>query len=354
MRHESFGTPRSAQPQEAIFHEELTANDSAQPNESLQTLEVVAPKRELWNPVEAVLLYRERLNSLYEKQKELEEIIAMIHDDESIADRFDERHLQELLQNRETLQQEILAASANYPGDWTNFLYERLSDPITKERFIAERTRGMETMLPGTPSFLDRDGRGFTSHYQEQINTYDDRLNFIFSQTRVGPAEKFGYKPNHLGKSNINETGTVFTDSTHKGVPLTARQMNIVESHEKGHGFRDFHSPTDTREIRAVIDTAALEKLTTTYRELEATGQKEGRFRSVYVNRPEEIVERMAQFKNYFGMRARDTFEKKHLDYIREHYVSDIGLDNGVTDLLMCITPETEAAFLKIINEYPI
>ena len=255
---------------------------------------------------------------------------------------------------REQLKQEYIEVSADYPGDWTELLYQRLSDPISKQRFIEERTRSIERMLPGTPTVLDRDGRSFAGHYETQIDDYDTRLDSIFAHTKAGPAKSFNREPQHLGNSDINQTGAVFTDGAKDGIPLTNRQKNIVEAHEKGHGFRDFHSPIDTREIGSVIDFEALEGLTANYRELEKSAQKEGRFRSNYVPKPEEIIERMAQFKNYFGMDASEPFTKAHLDYAREHYTADTGLDNGVHDLLHCVTPRTEQAFLKIINQYPV
>ncbi len=101
-----------------------------------------------------------------------------------------------------------------------------------------------------------------------------------------------------------------------------------------------------------MIDTVTIEELATERREQATTGTK--RFRASYVSEPEEITERMAQFKNYFAMSATEQFTNKHLAHICSQYVSDTRLDNGISDLLRCVTTSTERAFLSIINKYPI
>jgi hypothetical protein len=220
-----------------------------------------------------------------------------------------------------------------------------MADPISREKFIAQREEAMAAMQEGEAGRLDKP-KGFKAYYQNQINEYDENLAKVFSYTRAN-----NERPYVLGSSDgIGDPGVVYTGAHQKdGTPLTSKQKNIIEAHEKGHGLRDFQSPLDSREIRSIIDEAQLEKLTGIKRQAGDTS-----YSSDYVREPIEIIERMAQFKNYFGMSAQDTFEKKHLDHIRAHYVADTGLDNGITNLLQCVTPETEAAFLKVINKYPI
>lgn len=355
MRHESFGLPKAAKSREDDFGETLFADNFHSPDESPKpTPEIPTRERKPWNPDEEITSYEESLSTLRDKLKEVEGAISMTHNDEAIASRFSEDQMNELLNNRERLQQEILTASANYPGDWTLLFRDRMLDPTTKERFIAQRTEAMSGMLSGQPGTFERRPREYQSHYQAQIDNYDTRVEEIFNRTNIGTAAEYGKSPRNLGQSGIDQPGTIFTDAEFQGKPLSSRQLNIVEAHEKGHGFRDYTSQLDSAEIKSVIDGEALFELTSEHRLKESRGEKEGRFRSIYVERPDEIIERMAQFKNYFGMRANDTFEKKHLDHIRNHYISDTGLDNGITDLLRCVTPKTEAAFLKVINKYPI
>lgn len=261
-----------------------------------------------------------------------------------------ESELDEALTTRAELLSGLIEASANYPGDWTKLLYERMSDPVSKEKFIAQRMEAMPEMKEGAVSLLSKETE-YKSHYLAQIDTYDERLAHIFSQTQVERAERDAHT---LGTNTLNQPGTVFLDAEAEGVPLTPRQKNIIEAHEKGHGLRDFQSPSDKAEIASVIDQAVLQQLLAEYRTQEQAGSKARRFNANYIKEPEEIIERMAQFKNYFGMEATEPFTSKHLAYLREQYVADTGLDNSVTDLLHCITPRTEAAFLKVINTYPI
>ena len=353
MGHESFGIPRAEAPreQEDFFDETLYADNSATPEEPTEALDQGETS---WDSEYEGARYKEQLATLRSRQTELEDAIGMIHDDPDIAGRFSEEQMHELFDQRESLQNETFTASANYPGDWTLLLRDRMLDPTTKERFIAQRTEAMLAMPSGEPSTFERRPREFQSHYQAQIDNYDTRVEEIFSRTNIGNAADFGKSPRNLGQSGIDQPGTIFTDATHQDRFLSNRQLNMVEAHEKGHGLRDYTSPIDTAEIKSIIDEDALEELTEMHRERERLGEKEGRFQSRYAARPDEIIERMAQFKNYFGMGAQDTFEKKHLDYIREHYTADTGLDNGINDLLTCVTPKTEAAFLKVINKYPI
>ncbi len=200
-------------------------------------------------------------------------------------------------------------------------------DPVTKDRFIAQKTEAMKYMKAGEPN-LDEVGnkysKRYASHYQSQIDNYDQRVADIFNSTNIEWADVS--TRHRLGHGNINEPGTVYPNAeSRESGPLTIRQKNIIEAHEKGHGLRDFHSPSEIAEIQSVIDREALDALTAE-RENSATNGGE-RFRPSYVNAPEEIIERMAQFKNYFGMSATDTFTEKHLAHVRSHYVQDTGLD---------------------------
>ncbi len=293
----------------------------------------------------------EELSMYHERNAELQGKLTSI--DSTIESTFgvaesemalsDELDSESLLNQREALLVEKVAAEANYPGDWTGLLYERMKHEETRRKFIERRSTAMSAMLVGEPGMMDKP-KQFAAHYQEQIDQYDERIEDIFKITNIGPAAAYGKQPVHLGEGNINEPGTVFSDTA-----LTIRQKNMIEAHEKGHGLRNFESPTDSAEIRAVIDVEELDRIAAEHSQTE---QK--RFPKNYLQKPEEIVERMAQFKNYFGMKGGEEFTKRHLDHVRTHYVSDTRLDNGVSTLLACVSPRTEATFLRVINEYPV
>jgi hypothetical protein len=348
MNPESFHNKTTPALDKPVTEDGYAANES---DYTVGAPKEAAPRQ--WNPEQETLAYDQENRRIVETLSNIEDQLQNLYQTEAGTD-LDETVLNALLTEREALLGERITASANYPGDWTGLLYERMTDPHTKELFISQRTLAMQSMLSGIPNTFENKPQQYQQHYQNQIDTYDERVASIFNHTNVGLASEYNKNPRNLGQNKLGQPGVVFTDATHQGILLTARQKNITEAHEKGHGFRDFTSSYDRQEIKAAIDTQALETLTTQRRREEQSGKSEGRFSSMYVEKPEEIIERMAQFKNYFKMGATDKFTKEHLEHIREHYVADTRLDNGVTDLLFCVTPKTEATFLKLINTYPI
>jgi hypothetical protein len=323
MGHESFGIPEVGGDR---FKESLHGNDSPVPGENPEVV-AAPPTTERWDSETEVAAYHERNQEVLARLTDLETRINTLHHNETDTTDIDEAELNTMLAQREVLKYEKISTSANYPGDWTGLLYERMISDVTKEQFIAQRVDAMKGMLSGEPSDFERKPKQYQPHYQAQIDNYDARITEIFSRTNIGSAVEYGKEPRNLGLSNIDLPGTIFSDATFAGKPLTLRQKNIVEAHEKGHGVRDYTSPLDSREIKSVIDSGALEALTATKRSQESRGEKEGRFRSVYVEKPEEIIERMSQFKNYFGINMGEPFTAQHLKYLRENYVKDTGLD---------------------------
>lgn len=236
-----------------------------------------------------------------------------------------------------------IESSANYEGDWTLLLRDRMLDPITKEKFISVREQAMSDMKNGEPGFLDKP-ETFAQHYQSQIDDYEENIERIFNSTKYDEASEFNKKPSNLGTGRIGTEGAVFVDAESGGQLLTPRQKNIIESHEKGHGLRNFTSSFDYKEFSEAIDTKALK---------EMEGSSEKRYAN-YLSSADEIAERMAQLKNYFGFKASDTMTPEHLKYARENYVKDTGLDNLMTEFFSAITPEKEEKFLEVLNKYPL
>lgn len=344
MGHESFDTsvPAVEEPLPEQLGETVKSDKGEMSNESWPASATAEAYEEYEEPPE-VRAYNERKQEYKDTISQWNtHIEAALAGDETTLD-HDE--LAAGIDTRERMKQELMEVSANYPGDWTGLLYERVTDPASKEKFIAQRAKAMELMRDGEPGQFDKP-KNFKGHYQDQIDNYDDTVRKVFSHTNVT-----NERPHVLGSSKgIGDPGVVYSGAHHRdGRPLTSRQKNIIEAHEKGHSLRDFESPLDSGEIRSVIDGEQLEALTRMRRD-----EGDSSYSSNYIHNPAEIIERMAQFKNYFGMSAQDTFEKKHLDHIRAHYVTDTGLDNGVTNLLTCVTPQTETAFISVINKYPI
>lgn len=241
------------------------------------------------------------------------------------------------------LKQEQIKLSANYPGDWALLLRERMLDPISKEKFVELKEASLPEMKTGTPGFLDKP-KNFGTHYLSQIDNYDSNVERIFSSTGYGPANDYNKKPENLGTNVIGGSGVVFEGASVDGIELSARQKNIIESHEKGHGLRDFVTSSESSDLKTSVDFKILQDK-----------EKETGTRFVnYLSTPEEIAERMSQLKNYFGFKASDIMTKEHLKYAKDYYVEDTGLDNGMSLLLSAVTKETEDKFLDTLNKYPI
>ena len=141
--------------------------------------------------------------------------------------------------------------------------------------------------------------------------------------------------------------------------------MGIIEAHEKGHVLRPYgseymrgrfasgfdlsritFSEQEQKKIAIEFNTPDLAD----HRSAPLSREKMLECHLEYLFRGEEVAERMAQLKNYFGLRGAEPFTKEHLEYARAHYVPDTGLDNSMTQFFQAITPDTEAAFLRLIN----
>lgn len=147
----------------------------------------------------------------------------------------------------------------------------------------------------------------------------------------------------------------------------TAKQMSIIEAHEKGHEIRHYDELTD--KLLRGFDPSNIE-ITEEYMQalkFNRQQQPEGEFEEEgaeelskeeirqenlenYLFTGDEIVERMSQLKNYFGMDGSDTFTKEHLHYAKENYIEDTGMDNAMSLFFQGITEETEDNFIKLIN----
>lgn len=244
------------------------------------------------------------------------------------------------------LEAALVAAEANYPGDWTLALRDRLLHPSTEEKLRAVYDAHKESFSDAEPGRLDKP-REFRAYQERHAEKLLERVERSFALTETGPAASFGKSPQALGvtartgssyEERFSKPGAVFSDAEIAGQPLTSRQKNLIEAHEKGHAVREF-SGAIADEVRTALDLDILAE----------HADKLG-----YSADADEIVERMAQLKNYFGFKGDERFTKAHLDHVREHYLDDVGLDNSMTEFFAAITPEKEEAFLDIMNRYPI
>lgn len=257
----------------------------------------------------------------------------------------------QVLDNEQLAREEekIVEAEANYPGDWTLLLHERLMHPSTQKKFEAVLSTHQSGFSDSVPTTLDKE-ENFLTFQTRQVSGFQSRVEDRFRATGIGDAHEYGKTAKALGtaqsvldtkttEDNLIHSGIVFSDATtSKGTPLTPRQKNIIEAHEKGHSIRKFSGPM-ADEIRQVLDSNVIKALAT---------------KKNYITKADEIIERMSQLKNYFGFNGGEVFTRQHLQHSKEHYIADTELDNDMTVFLSAITPATEDQFLKVINEYPI
>jgi len=139
----------------------------------------------------------------------------------------------------------------------------------------------------------------------------------------------------------------------------TVKQMSMIEAHEKGHAIRDYDSLR--KYFSRGFDISKMEysdkdlevdiSIRKDDRKAEDLSRENMMAETVqYLFSGTEIAERMSQLKNYFGMKGSERFTSEHLHYARDHYVADTGMDNRMSQFFQTITPETEDAFLELIN----
>lgn len=238
-----------------------------------------------------------------------------------------------------------VAEAANYQESWFNLQHERMQSPEFRDKFKRFIKVHVSSMSLGAPqSSLDKPEH-FQAHYQQQLGAFDDNLNNVYSSVKYGLSREVGGKtPGGLGHGKISQPGTLYSDAINQdGTPLTDRQKDIIAGHEAYHGMVDTQGSA-SQEVKSGFDWQAYDDL------VDTASVK----RPNYLRNSDELLARMAQFKNYFGMRGADTFQAEHLQYLRAHYVKDTGLDNGISVMLSMITPGTEAQFIKLMNQLPI
>lgn len=245
-----------------------------------------------------------------------------------------------------TLEVPSPAETAHYQGNWFNLQHERMQSPAFRGKFASYIQRHVGSLAPGQPvSPLDK-AENFQVHYQAQLDNFDTNLSHIYSQVRYGEATDVGgVSAADLGHGKIGQPGTVYSDCVNKldGEPLTDRQKDIIAGHEAYHGMVDAQG-TAGAEVKSGFDWDAFNALIDSGNVAQPG----------YLREPDELLARMAQFKNYFGMSADEQFTTEHLAHARQHYVEDTGLDNGVSLMLGIVTPNTEARFIQLMNELPV
>jgi hypothetical protein len=258
---------------------------------------------------------------------------------------------------------------ANYQGNDSLLLFERVSNPVIRDQIIdllceSEQSRDgsdietIELDESGTTKKGEDGGVIFkTIQYKalsrdEIASNFDEWMRDEKSVTWI----HFDDDPNTQSSSSRMEMNAL---APWNDKPYDEKQMSIIEAHEKGHNIRPYRDDFFKKHFKGAFspgpeivtdtDVEMYRKVCSEEEKDLPTDQIRGLFLE-YLFHPMEIAERMSQIKNYFGMSGNDVFTRDHLRYAAEHYAKDTGLDNGMGMFFRAIQPENEGEFVRLIN----
>lgn len=231
--------------------------------------------------------------------------------------------------------------SANFQGNWTNIALERMKSHDFKTKFN-EWVETSAAALPDTLTPLTRE-KITASQYITRINEFDAAHENVGSHITYGPASEHNHAPSTLGTSaDFGENAVLFSDA-----PLNNRQKDIIVAHEMFHSLVDSQGAAAKEVVREAFDTNEISR----WNEEQKNTGSDKRTPIKYMTSPDELMARMAQVKNYYGMHSNESFTQMHLDYARSHYVEDTGLDNNMTLFFRMAKDEV---FIGKMNSLPV
>jgi hypothetical protein len=266
---------------------------------------------------------------------------------------------------------------ANYEGNETLLLFERLTDPVIFNQILdllykaeqaGPRRRAIvhEVDDQGNLKFYE-DGKPVTFEGEvvpRKREEVEDELKARIEKVKKDTPITFD--PEIMsrveGERECISLNYLFPIPPYS--KFTLKQQAIVEAHEKDHAIRRYYGKFFDNLFSGAVNADCFIENTVTperYEEIKnllpknqkgeiPTFEEAKKDALTYNTSAVEISARMAQLKNYFGMRGHEEFTKAHLDYAREHYVEDTGMNNNMAEFFHIIHPETEAKFLELIN----
>jgi hypothetical protein len=248
------------------------------------------------------------------------------------------------------VKQNFIEKSANYEGNETLLFQERIQNPEIKKQlvntmyffFSTRETHDKEDELPM-----------YVKSKKEIERELDEEIEKVFSSTNLD----FSDKGSSHGNSDVG-TVKLYSINPETREKWTQKQLSIAEAHEKGHAIRSFFYPGKEfiQKIHGGFDFSFMlsDDLINSInkeRHKDLSEKDAIEYISQYHKDPMEIIERMAQLKNYFGMKGNEKFTKEHLDYAKKNYVKDTGSPLlQIQPFLNSITPKTEQKFIELIN----
>ncbi len=239
---------------------------------------------------------------------------------------------------------------ANYQGDATLLFLKRINDPTIRKQLVR--------LL-----YLSKKYDLYEKTSPTENEVANDLNNALLAVSTDTPITFSGEMSSGSMGDGVRENMDVKWKPT-CGVlgEYGVKQKNYTEAHEKGHTVRKLRSTVarvyintgfDFNNVRLSKDR--LNSLRAHYaalgEDVSAATDEELRDSVIeYLENPMELIERMSQLKNYFGILGTEPFTKEHLVYARDRYIPDTGMDNHMVEFLQAITPQTEDKFLAIIN----
>jgi hypothetical protein len=255
------------------------------------------------------------------------------------AERFPESSWQQLIQEDKAFNtphwlkgyKEVPKPQFDFTNNQVLTQQTRLLNPKIKEKFFTH-----QNVIPENIS--TDNSFNFKRGFADELNritpeNYENFIQNIHGTTGYIPSALASKNPGNLGVGSYGTSGKVFSDS-----PLNKLQKDIINAHEKNHGV---FAGTLSREMSDDL--------------LKPFGGRGVAAVKGYKARlqPDEVLARMAQFKNALGFKGNEIFTKEHLNLIRQNYAKDF-IDNSITDMLskIKVNSKNEKQFIKNMNKY--
>lgn len=235
---------------------------------------------------------------------------------------------------------------ANYEGNWSEIALQRMASPDFRQKFTAYIEQSAQSLpKPAELGVTLAKGANIDAdkYRADRIDNYDLNHANVGSRVDYAPAANFGKEPKNHGTSPAyGEPGAVFSDSD-----LAARQKDIIAAHEMHHSLVDSQGNAPKEMVLPAFDTNKIAD----WNEEQRVAGSEKRTPLAYMTDPKELMARMAQLKNYYGMSGDEHFTQEHLNHAKEHYVTDTELDNNMTLFFKMIK---DKEFIEVINRLPV
>lgn len=254
-------------------------------------------------------------------------------------------------------------------------LFERLNNPIIKNRLIEDMylhettkkeggnlkelkkgvamSRGLKEVLEMIKYRKPNQNKAAVISKDLIEKKLNKNIGTVFNRTDITfhKAEQPAISPG-LGSPGIVAPYAINPATNEK---YDVQVLSMAEAHEKGHGVRRFHGESDfTNKLSKGFDFSNIPKEDLIeYKKFSASGgnhEQTNESMISYFNNTNELIERMSQLKNYFGMKGNELFTKQHLDYARQHYLDDYQFPAQMRIFLSAITTDTEPTFIELMN----